>query len=112
MSLEPRRTKRNCVPLSLHVRTSRTDPRRYDVVDDAGEILASGIPDINCARVFAAAPHLLDSLYDAHWELDSWAVMYLEEGEYADGTRLGMLLSSCDDALHLAYTLDGLYPIA
>ena len=111
MSLEPRRTKNNCVPVHLHVRVSRADPRTFEVVAETGEVLATGIPDANSARVFAAAPLLLEALYDAQWEVWSQVSRNMEEDEYAEGTELGNLLHSCEQALEAAKTPDGLYPI-
>jgi hypothetical protein len=111
MSLEPRRTKSNRVPVHLHIRVSRSNLRAFEVVTEAGEVLATGIPDINSARVFAAAPLLLEGLYDAQWEVWSWVSRNLEEEEYAEGTKTGALLQSFEHALEAAQTPDGLYPI-
>ena len=111
MSLEPRRTKSNRVPVYLHVRVSRSSPRAFEVVTEAGEVLATGIPDINSARVFAAAPLLLEGLYDAQWEVWSQVSRNMEEEEYAEGTEIGDLLQRCEDALAAAQTPEGFYPV-
>jgi hypothetical protein len=130
MSLEPRRTKSNRIPTELFVRISRTNPRAYEVVTADGEILAAEVPDINSARIFAAAPLLLDGLYDARWELLSWAFSNLEEEvcdeddeddesarykkidiEPSGKEHMVRLLRRLAEAEAAASTPEGLYPI-
>lgn len=72
MRPEPRRVSGPRIPLDLYVRPSRSDPRRFDVIDDEGNPIASNIADLNMARLFAAAPRLLDGFYEMRWQLDRW----------------------------------------
>jgi hypothetical protein len=71
---EPHRIDGPRVPLELFVRPSATDPRLFDVVDDAGAFIARDVPDLNTARVLAAAPRLLDGFYEMRWKLCTWFV--------------------------------------
>lgn len=57
------------VPTRLYVRVSRTNPQTYEVVTEQGEVLASDVPDLNCAEVFAASPALMEAVYIARREL-------------------------------------------
>lgn len=130
MSLEPRRTKSNCIPTELFVRISRTSPRAYEVVTADGEVLTAEVPDINSARIFAAAPLLLEGLYDARWELSQWVSLNLDEDvsvtdehdekilphENADAEpkeeeHMSCLLRRLAEAEAAASTPEGLYPI-
>lgn len=71
---EPRRVDGPRVPLELFVRTSVTDPRLFDVVDNTGALIARDVPDLNTARVLAAAPRLLDGFSEMLWTLNLWFV--------------------------------------
>jgi len=71
---EPHRVDTNRVPLELFIRPCTTDPRLFDVVDEAGEFIARQVPDLNTARVLAAAPRLLDGFYEMRWRLNCWFV--------------------------------------
>lgn len=67
---EPRRVDTYRVPTELFIRRSATDPRWFDVVDEAGAVLARDVPNLNTARVLAAAPRLLDGFYEMRWMLN------------------------------------------
>lgn len=108
ISVDPTATANVRIPLYIHVRPSGSSPSNYEIATDDGELLASGVPDINAARLFAAAPLLLASLHDANVELihrelggmpptDLFTVWEIFEFGYA--------------ALELAATLDGLSPL-
>jgi hypothetical protein len=71
---EPHRVDGPRVPLDLFVRQAVSDPRLFDVVDDTGAFIAKDIPDLNTARVLAAAPRLLDGFYEMRWKLNVWFV--------------------------------------
>lgn len=71
---EPHRVDTSRVPLGLFIRPCSTDPRLYDIVDETGEFIARQVPDINTARVLAAAPRLLDGFYEMRWRLTCWFV--------------------------------------
>lgn len=72
MFFEPRRVDGPRVPLDLYVRRSTTDPRLFDVVDGIGAFIARDVPDLNTARVLAAAPRLLDGFHEMHQTLSAW----------------------------------------
>lgn len=42
----------------------------FDIVDETGAVMARDVPDLNTARVLAAAPRLLDGFYEMRWMLN------------------------------------------
>jgi len=74
MAPEPRRVDANRVPIELFIRPCATNPLAFDIVDDSGMALAREVPDLNTARVLAAAPKLLDGFYEMTWVLNAWFV--------------------------------------
>lgn len=67
MAYEPRRVQANRVPLDLYSHRSFANPGTFDVTTEDGQVVASNVPDFNCARLFVAAPMLLRALYEAQW---------------------------------------------
>lgn len=135
MSYEPRRVlKQQRVPLKLLARPSANQPDLYEVVTEHGQTVASQIANPHTARLLAAAPLLLHSLYEARWwiedqvernpehfqetvDADGMAISadidpYTVEGAHAQQDRyVTALLELSETAIKSGFTQDGLYPV-
>lgn len=69
---QPNYVDGNRIPLDLFVRVSAADTRHFDVVDDAGSLIARDVPNLNTARLLAAAPLLLDRFYEMRTTIAAW----------------------------------------
>ncbi|MDP3812178.1 MAG: hypothetical protein Q8Q78_14335 [Hydrogenophaga sp.] len=139
MSYEPRRVLSNQVPLKLYARPSSVEPGTFDVITEDRCVVASNVTDLNCARLFTAAPMLMSALYEAQWwirdqvgrNLEDFELVVSDEVPCSVGAeevkadlhapantahqldpRVVRLLKMIDSAVSEGCTPSGLYPVA
>lgn len=113
---KPRYVDANRIPLNLHIKVSATNPRLFDLVDDAGCFLAREVPDMNTARLLARAPLLLDRFYEMRWMLVKCLDDHLRDSDdrkacSKEEIALNEWLDDLSVVEELACAVDGRFPL-